>query len=174
MRYRTLNSFLTGSAFNIFGVVVSSTRLATFITGICCLIILHSLIYKTRLGLKIRAVSQHKDATWAYGVNVQSVSLFTFALSGAMAGISGVLMGLITSVNPVAGFSLVLFAFPIMVLAGFGEILGVIVVGIIIGLTESIISILIGQQFRIVAVYSLLLILFLIRPHGLFARESPT
>jgi branched-chain amino acid transport system permease protein len=169
--YRTVISFLTGKSFNIFGYVIPWTRLAAFICALASILGMHFFIFKTRTGIRIRATAQDKMAARLHGINVESTSILTFSLASATAGIAGVLLAITTSFNPYSGINFVFFAFTIMVLAGFGEIKGVIATGIIIGIAESLVALLAGEAYRTIAVNTLLLALFLVKPSGFFAKR---
>ncbi|MEM2424764.1 MAG: branched-chain amino acid ABC transporter permease [Candidatus Bathyarchaeia archaeon] len=168
---RTVISFLTGKSFNIFGYIIPYTRLVALILALFSILGIHFFIFKTRTGIRIRATAQEKIAARLHGINVESTSILTFSLASATAGIAGALLAITTSFNAFSGINFIFFAFTIMVLAGFGEIKGVIVTGIVVGIAESLVALFAGEAYRTLAVNILLLALFLIKPSGFFAKR---
>ncbi|WP_298491096.1 branched-chain amino acid ABC transporter permease [uncultured Maritimibacter sp.] len=115
---------------------------------------------KTTFGRQVRAVATNERAAALLGVNAQSVYLQTFFIAGALAGLAGVLIGLLfNSMQFLMGEPYMLRAFVVVVIGGLGSVQGAIVAYLPSGLTDAII-------------FALLFLVLLVRPNGLFGNVS--
>src|SRR5438067_9779112 len=101
---------------------------------------LYYMIQRTYMGKALRATSQDAEVAGLMGIDVNQVILFTFAVGGALAGTAGALLGPLLVVQPFMGGPIMLKAFAIVILGGFGNVQGTILSGFILGLIESYIS----------------------------------
>jgi branched-chain amino acid transport system permease protein len=132
---------------------------------------LYYMIQRTYMGKALRATSQDAEVAGLMGIDVNQVILFTFAVGGALAGTAGALLGPLLVVQPFMGGPIMLKAFAIVILGGFGNVQGTILAGFILGLIESYISgYFIGSWVDIVA-FALLVLMLAIRPTGLIAER---
>lgn len=131
-------------------------------------------LYRTRLGLAIRAVAQNKQTAGLMGIDVKRVSAFVYALYAALTGMVGVLMAAIYSVNAEVGIRYTLFAFFVVVLAGLGSILGVLVAGIFLGVLEALSAVYVGGSYTYLIVFGVLYLVLVISPQGLLRRGAAT
>jgi branched-chain amino acid transport system permease protein len=123
---------------------------------------------RTRYGLWIRAVKQDPQIATAMGIPVSLVYMATVALGGMLAGLSGVLAGPIVVVEYQMGLKILAYAFIIVVVGGFGSILGSIVVAILIGCLDGLFSALLGASEARIVTLVLVSALLLWRPDGIF------
>jgi branched-chain amino acid transport system permease protein len=130
-------------------------------------------IARTRLGLAMRAIAENPRTSALLGVPVEWVIVFTFVVSGALAGASGVLTGLVFhTVNPFMGFNATLKGMTIMVLGGLGNVPGAMLAGLGIGLIETL-SVAYGSAtFRDALVFGLLIAALVFRPQGLLGTRT--
>jgi branched-chain amino acid transport system permease protein len=96
------------------------------------------LIFRTRLGREIRAVSDRPDIAALMGIRVTHVHLIVAGLSAGLAAIAGVLLAMRASVSPFSGIGHLLIAFEVVVLGGLGSIKGVLLAGLLLGMTQVI------------------------------------
>lgn len=126
----------------------------------------------SRIGRAIRATAQNREAARLMGVPTRSVYLQVLALSGALAGISGVLLSSITQLSPPLGNDPMLKAFIMCVVAGLGNVPGSVAAAFILALVEA------GTQFYLGARWGFPLLLILVilaliwRPYGVFGRAT--
>ncbi|HYB21263.1 MAG TPA: branched-chain amino acid ABC transporter permease [Thermodesulfobacteriota bacterium] len=121
-------------------------------------------------GKRIRAVSQSKEAAEILGIDALSVRRITWVIGVASAGLMGALVGLVNPFSPYAGTTYLITAFSVAILGGMGSMFGTLVAGFIVGMTESLFSIILPSQITPVIAFLLIIIALLVRPEGLFSR----
>jgi len=139
---------------------------------IVILIALLFLIKKTKIGMAMRATSQKSQASMLMGINIEHIYIFTFALGAALAGAAGVLYGIIFPFNPYIGALPTIKAFAIIILGGLGSIPGAIIGGLLYGIAEQTAVISLGGIWRNAVAFSLLIIVLVLRPNGLFGEKG--
>jgi branched-chain amino acid transport system permease protein len=134
---------------------------------------LSALLFKTRIGIKLRAVSDDYVASWSVGIYVERAIGISWALAGAMAAVGGGLWGSIQGVDWSLSLLLVK-CLAVAILGGLDSIGGAVLAGLMIGILESVISAyldpLVGSSREVVAVFIILLTI-IIKPYGLFGKE---
>ncbi len=152
------------------GATITHTRIFIFSFG-CLLMILVSLfVYRTWLGKGIRAVSQSESGAALAGINANRMISLTFALSGALAGCAGFLLGHVTFVFPLMGFSPLLKAFAMIIIGGMGSIPGAIIGGFFIGITETLSIAFFSAEYADIFAFGALVITLMVRPRGLMGK----
>lgn len=167
---RAVHSILTGTRFNLFGVIIPILRLVVFIIAVASILCIDLFMYKTSVGKKILATVQEKTAARLVGINVDRMYLYAFVIASAAAGLAGSLIGIATSFNPYSGLLYVLYAFAVMTMSGLEKVKGTIVVGLLMGLLESYAGLFLGEVFRYTIVFLVLLITLVVKPTGLFGK----
>ena len=134
---------------------------------------LYLTLTRTRTGLAMQAIAENPRTAALLGVNVEWVILFTFCVSGALAGAAGVMTGLVFhTINPFIGFNATLKGMSIMVLGGLGNVPGAMLAGLGIGLLETL-SVAYGSAtFRDALVFLLLVLALVFRPQGLLGTRT--
>lgn len=152
-------------------VIVTAQRLYT--VGIALLIIigLHFFIQYSRMGKAMRATEQDREGAMTVGIGINEVSSFTFALGSALAGAAGALMGSLFVVHPVMGFTPLIKAFVIVIFGGLGSILGAIVGGLILGITEVLGGVYISSAYQDAYAFIILILVLSLKPTGLFGKR---
>jgi branched-chain amino acid transport system permease protein len=130
------------------------------------------LIKKTKIGMAMRATSQKSQASMLMGINIEHIYIFTFALGAALAGAAGSLYGIIFPFNPYIGALPTIKAFAIIILGGLGSIPGAIIGGLLYGIAEQSAVIFLGGIWRNAVAFSLLIIVLIFRPKGLFGEKG--
>ena len=132
---------------------------------------LHFFVRRTRLGKAMQATAQDQEAARMMGIEVDTVVMTTFFLGSALAGAAGLIFGLYYNFTSyVIGYTAGLRAFTAAVLGGIGSIPGAMLGGVIIGLIESLGGQLIATRWTDVIIFSILVIVLVLRPTGLFGR----
>jgi len=132
---------------------------------------LHFFVRRTRLGKAMQATAQDQEAARMMGIEVDSVVMTTFFLGSALAGAAGLIFGLYYNFTSyVIGYTAGLRAFTAAVLGGIGSIPGAMVGGVLIGLIESLGGQLLATRWTDVIIFSILVIVLVFRPTGLFGR----
>ena len=157
----------------IFG-EVSISWLQVFILSVTifCMIFLHLVIHKTRIGAAMRAVSQDKTTAALMGISVNRVISFTFAIGSAMGGLAGVLVGLYyNAIFPTMGYVAGVKAFAAAVLGGIGSVPGAILGGGVLGIAEVMGAGYISSEYRDGISYAVMIGVILFKPSGLIGRK---
>lgn len=154
---------------NLFGVQINPLHLVVFIISIILMTILQYIIFHTRLGRAMRAVSFNHDLASLMGIPTNRVISYTFMLGSALAGAAGVLVGLIyPKIEPLMGLMWGLKAFVAAVLGGVGSIAGALVGSMTLGLAEVMVVAYIAPTFRDALAFAILILILLYKPAGIF------
>ncbi len=122
------------------GISVGLVSLVSFAVSLALVIGLNLALTRTRLGRAMRAVAQNRTGAALVGLEVNRVYLVAFALSALLAGIGGVMIAVIQSPTPTIGLAFTLKAFSITVLAGLGNIRGILAASLVVALSESLVA----------------------------------
>lgn len=143
--------------------------LLNFLITVFATIFLEIFLKYTKTGRAIRATAYDQQAAALMGVNVDLMCIYTFVIAGALAGLSGVLRGMMYTVNPLMGL-IVLKAFIVAIFGGLGSIPGAFIGAMFLGVTESIVAGYITTTYRDVFAFLLLIAVLLARPWGLLGK----
>jgi branched-chain amino acid transport system permease protein len=135
--------------------------------------VLALLVQRSSMGQALRAIAENRDVARLLGVNAGRLTSAAFAISGALAGIAGVLIGLhYAAITPYVGVETGLKAIAVMVIGGTTSIWGVLLAGPLVGLVEVFSVVHGGAAFRDFAVYGLMILVLLLRPQGLLGGRA--
>lgn len=168
----------TGLAFNYLkdGVTIS--------VAVVLMVLLHLLLRYTTLGKAMRACADDLDLARASGINTRSVILWTWALSGALAGVAGALLAIIENINPLMGFNVLLFVFAAVIIGGIGSPSGALIGGLLVGLIQRISDVPLyrlqqaqllqgGQAYDPAVAFLVMIVVLLILPDGIMGGRRP-
>jgi branched-chain amino acid transport system permease protein len=133
--------------------------------------LLYAFMKFTFLGKALRAVSQDYDTAALVGINPNFLIMLTFIIASALAGMGGALLGPVLVLTPFAGTSVIVKAFAIVIIGGFGNVEGTIIAGLIVGLIESYTTQFLDPGLIDIVVFALLLVMLALRPTGLIAEK---
>jgi branched-chain amino acid transport system permease protein len=150
------------------GLVIVPQNLLMLAVGAVAMIMLHLFFSRTRIGQALRATAENPTAARLMGIPVDRMMTLTFLLSGFLAGGAGVLVASIVYANFDLGL-IGIKSFAAAVLGGFGQIGGAMVGGLVLGLIETLGAFYISSAFKDLIAYSLLILVLLVRPTGLFS-----
>ncbi len=152
---------------------VNSNQLIVLAVTLLLLLGLRFIVMKTRMGRAMRAVSFNPEAAALMGVNTDVVISFTFALGSALAAAAGILYAInYPSIDPLMGIMPGLKAFVAAVLGGIGNLPGAALGGIIIGVTETLVSGYISSTYRDAIAFAILIVILLVKPSGLLGKKE--
>jgi branched-chain amino acid transport system permease protein len=155
------------------GLSVTSNQVVVFVVTLALLIGLRFIVLKTKIGTAMRAVSFNPQAAALVGVNTDVVISFTFALGSALAAAAGILWAVnYPAIEPLMGILPGLKAFVAAVLGGIGNLPGAALGGIIIGVTETLVSGYISSTYRDAIAFGVLILILLIKPSGLLGKKE--
>lgn len=163
------------------GMTIQNKSLLVIAVTVAMLLGLDHLVRRTRLGKAIRAVAQDLPTAALMGIDPDKIIARTFLIGGALGGVAGVLFGLLYSqVNPFIGFVPGVKAFTAAVLGGIGNIYGAMLGGLVLGVMETIgatyllflTSGALGNEYKDVFTFLILVLLLLFRPQGLLGKAQ--
>lgn len=155
------------------GVEVTSIKLLDLGAAVALMVALTFLVQRTRVGRAMRAISTNLEAARLMGVPTDRVIAITFGLGSALAGAGGILFGLDQPrVDPFIGVQPGLKAFVAAVLGGIGNIPGAMLGGLLIGVVEQLAAAYLSSSFAPAIVFSILVVVLLVRPQGLLGKVT--
>ena len=151
---------------------ITGETIATILSCIVIMVCLMAFINRTRAGQAMLAVSEDKGAATLMGINVNGTIALTFAIGSALAAIAGVLLcSAYPSLTPYTGSMPGIKAFVAAVFGGIGSIPGAFIGGILLGIIENLAKAYISSQLSDAIVFSVLIIVLLVRPTGILGKK---
>ena len=170
-RLKALDQVVTGTV-TLFGTAMQAQNLLVIILAPALLGALALFLKFSKHGLAIRAIAQNDQAARLLGIRIERTYILTFAVSALLAGIAGVMIGGLFNITPSMGNDPLLRAFLVVVLGGLGSLPGTIIAAYLIGLIEAASSYYIGIYWTPVALFTVLIVILLVRPNGLLGRPA--
>ena len=157
----------------VFGVNAIQQRFILIAAVVATFIVLELMIRYSRLGRTIRAVSQNREACVVVGIDIERVTRITFCIGVALAAVAGALMGpILVTIYPAMGEGLTFKAFAVTVIAGMGNVQGVVLSSLFLGSTESFGAGFAGTQSREAVGFVALIAVLMWRPYGVFTARG--
>ncbi len=161
-----------GMSLQLTGISITYDRIVAVGVVVAVLVGFGLLLWKTKIGLAMRATSQINRTAMLMGINVERIYMITFALGSALAAVAGGLYGIIFSFDSQVGAMPTIIAFAIIILGGLGSIRGAIIGGLLYGITEQLATLFLGGTWSSAVAFALLIIVLIIRPNGLFGEKG--
>jgi branched-chain amino acid transport system permease protein len=133
---------------------------------------LYAFMRSTFIGKALRAVAQDRETAGLMGINENLVIALTIVIASALAGMAGALLGPVVVLTPFTGASLIVKAFAIVIIGGFGNMEGTIIAGLLVGIIEAFTVQYLGSGIIDLVVFAMLLAMLVIRPTGLIAERK--
>ena len=171
---RQFTSVITVPALKLAGgkLSISSVTIVTILSCIVIMAALMTFINKTKMGQAMLAVSEDRGAATLMGINVNRTISVTFAIGSALAAVAGVLLcSASPSLSPYTGSMPGIKAFVAAVFGGIGSIPGAFIGGILLGIIENLAKAYISSQLSDAIVFSVLIIVLLVRPTGILGKK---
>jgi branched-chain amino acid transport system permease protein len=167
-----VHSPLAAAALWLGPVFVDVARLVTFLVAVALTLALWAFLFKTDLGRTIRAAADNPYGALVIGTDVRRVYAVAFGVGAACVGAAGALVAPILPFQPPTGLSLSVASFNIVIIGGMGSLLGAFVGGLLVSLAESLGAVFLEPSLKELFSFSLLIVILLFRPAGLFGRRS--
>jgi branched-chain amino acid transport system permease protein len=167
-----VRSPLAAAALWLGPVFVDVARLVTFVVAVALTLALWAFLFKTDLGRTIRAAADNPYGALVVGTDVRRVYAVAFGVGAACVGAAGALVAPILPFQPPTGLSLSVASFNIVIIGGMGSLLGAFVGGLLVSLAESLGAVFLKPSLKELFSFSLLIVILLFRPAGLFGRRS--
>ena len=144
-------------------VTVLQIKVVSFATALVLGVCLAVFMKKTRLGQAIRATAQNARAARILGIDTDRVYCMTFALNAAICGACGALVLMTWVIQPFMGLAYTIRSFMIVIVAGIGNVAGVVLAGLGLGVAENFAGFILGAEFQAAFVFSLLVVILVWR-----------
>ncbi|RJR53600.1 MAG: branched-chain amino acid ABC transporter permease [Desulfobacteraceae bacterium] len=165
-----IGGFLNGTV-KIFDFVYPIYRIFIFFCGALVGLIMALILYKTRLGIILRAAVNDSLMVNTLGINVPRVFMGVFAFGAALSGFAGVIAGPLLTTYPGMANEILIDAFVVIVVGGFGSLGGALIASLLIGELQSF-GVMLFPKLSLVLVYLLMALILVIKPSGLFGEEQ--
>lgn len=166
-----MTSWLEGAWEPVTGIQLPLNRL--FIVGLTIIVaaVLYFALFKTRWGLKTRAVTQNRIMSGAAGINTDKVDAMTFAVGSGLAGIAGSVFTMVGSTNPLTGQLYIVDSFIVVVFGGVQTLLGTFLSALVISQAQTTLEYILSGSMAKVTILLLVVVVLYFRPNGLFSHK---
>jgi urea transport system permease protein len=165
-------SWLSGGAQVMVGVYLPYNRIFIIVLSILCVAGIYFLLFRTGVGLRVRAVMQNRDMSSCLGIPTRKVDAYTFAFGSGLAGLAGCALTLIGNVEPGLGQNYIVDSFMVVVTGGVGKLMGTIVASLGIGGLNKLLEPSFGAVYGKVLILVLVVLFLQRRPSGLFTIKG--
>ena len=163
---------IESKSFSFNGFTITNLQILILVVTSVMLLILYILVYRTKIGIAMRACSVSVDNAKLMGINTNLIISGTFGVGAFMAGVAGILIGVYYSaVYPTMGYLLGMKAFAAAILGGIGSIPGAVFGGFIIGTIESLGAGYISSAYRDAFAFFVMILILVVRPSGLMGAK---
>ena len=160
-----------GDTVEIVGITYPVYRIFIFVCAVFVGTMMALILYKTRLGIILRAAVNDSEMVNALGFNVPLVFMGVFAFGAALSGFAGVIAGPLLSTYPGMAHEILIDAFVVIVVGGFGSLGGAVVASLLIGELQSF-GVLLFPKLSLALVYLLMAAVLIVKPSGLFGEKQ--
>jgi branched-chain amino acid transport system permease protein len=170
---RTAAILPTSGGVHFLGVSMGEADLIIILVSAALMIGLQRIVYHTKMGTAMRAVSWNANTAALMGINIDWVISFTFVLGSVLAAVAGILYSAkYPKIDPLMGLMPGLKAFVAAVLGGIGNVPGAMLGGLLLGLAEQLVSGYVSSSWKDAVAFALLILILLVRPSGLLGRGT--
>jgi branched-chain amino acid transport system permease protein len=169
---RSVTTAYSGAVLRVGPLAIPVIRLVSLAIAFGLIAGLHLLLARWRWGKAIRATAEDWQAALLTGIDVRRAYLLAFAIGTALAGAAGTLVSVGYSISPAIGLEWTLKALIVVVLAGLGSMLGTFAAGLVVGVAEALSAAAFGGPYREVVGLVIFVVVLVLRPQGLFGRQS--
>ncbi|MGX9425595.1 MULTISPECIES: urea ABC transporter permease subunit UrtB [Bradyrhizobium] len=127
------------------------------------------IMYRTSLGMKVRAIIRNPKMAAACGIDVRKVNALTFAYGSGLAGVAGVMMSGFKGVSPDLGSSMVVDGFMVVVTGGLGSLIGTIMASGLLGETNALVAVATNDILARAVIFAAVILVIVLKPEGLFS-----
>lgn len=160
-----------GGSISFAGLSVSTDRIVGFLIAMASVAFFWLFLKKTRTGNAIRAVSEHETGAMLMGIELNKIHTLTFALSSMLAAIAGAALLSVIPAYPTMGMQPLYKSWFVVILVGLGNIQATIIGGFLVGLIEAVSSFSLGAMWQDVVSLSIIILVLLVKPTGLFGKK---
>ena len=166
---KNVPSFFTGVV-AVAGVRLPTERLIAAAVGVVLVALLYLLVYRTKVGLAMRAIEEDEETARMLGIDADRVAALACAVGFALAALAGAFVAPIYSLNPGMGLEAILMSFLIIIVGGLGSISGTVLAGLLVGILQSVGGVLLGAEAAYGLVFVVMIVVLVVRPTGLLGK----
>jgi branched-chain amino acid transport system permease protein len=144
--------------------------LLDFLAAVALIILLSQFLKRSYIGKAIRGSTQEKRAAQLVGINTKYINAIAFGIAMVTAAVAGVFLGLTYPFTPQSGISFLIIAFGVVIIGGLGSMLGTLLGGMVLGVSQTMGGYFFGSTAQMLVVYLAVLVVLSIRPQGFFGR----
>ena len=170
LQYLKIPTFMAESM-DMFGQQVPIYRVFIFLFAVAIFILAWFIIYRTKFGIQLRAVTQNKDIAGCFGINSGFVYSATFAFGTGIAALAGAFVAPLKSISPDMGTNYIIDAFMVVVLGGVESLIGTAASSFIIGESSSFLASFSNDTLAKALVLLIIILILRVKPEGLFTRK---
>jgi branched-chain amino acid transport system permease protein len=168
---RRLPEFLPSQPIIIGDAFIGSKTFYSFLIAAAVIAVLITVFHFWRGGIALRATATDRAAASSVGINVPGVFSFSWMLAAVVAALAGILVGSVGGISSAMGlFGLSVFV--VVIVGGLDSIAGALIAGLFIGWLEAMVGRFLGGEFKLLATFSILLVVLVVRPYGLFGTHE--
>jgi len=167
---RSMSTPLEGTTVVVGGILLFGQRLLVAASAVVTFLGLTAFLRFTEIGRAMRAMAQNKQACVMVGIDVRRITGWTAAISAALTGFAAATIAPLFDLYPSMGTDVVFKSFAVVIIGGMGNIAGAAVAGIALGVAEGLASGYFGAAFKDGIAFAAMILILLVRPHGLFGR----
>ncbi len=166
---KTVPTYVSGIV-QFLGVRLPRERLLAAGVAVVLVAGLYLLVYRTKVGLAMRAIEEDEETARMLGVNANRVAALSVATGFVLAAVAGAFVAPIYSLNPGMGLEPILMSFLIIIVGGLGSITGTVLAGLLVGVLQSVGGVLFGAEAAYGLVFAVMIAVLVVRPAGLLGR----
>jgi len=161
-----------GQGIDFAGSTFALNRIVAFAAAVIICGALYLWLNVSRPGIAVRAIAVNPNSSQLVGINVRRLSALAFALGGAVTAVGGTLVSTFLTLDASVGVLFTMKALIIVIMGGVGDVRGVIIAALVLGLAETAVATLIDPGLTLAAAYFMFILVLLFRPQGLFGRPT--
>ncbi len=168
--FRSISNPIVQGRLEVFGIFLGTPQVVASLGSLAAFGLLYWFISRTETGMALQATAQDREAASLMGIRTERMFALGWGIGAACVGVAGVLLANFYYIFPEVGSLFALIAYVAVAMGGFGNILGALAAGVLIGLVEAMGGLLIDPAFKYAFVFMLYLAIVIFRPQGLFGK----
>lgn len=161
-----------GQVITLLGSPLKANRLLALGFAVVIGVGLYLVLHHTRRGTALRAVAVSPTSAQLVAIDVRKAAAFAFALGGGLVAASGTLVSMFFTINASMGVVFTMKALIVVIMGGVGNLMGCLVAGLLLGLTESLVATFVSPGLTLAVTFGLFLLVLIIRPTGMFGKAG--
>jgi len=163
---------VAAGSFDLGGVYLPKARVMTIVVAAVAIFAVYQLLYRTRLGTALRALTDDREMAFAMGMRPKVLFPLAFAIATGLAGLTGALVTPQFSLAPFVGEQVLMISFLTVILGGLGSLQGAVIAAVLVGLLESFVGVYVGGSWAPLILFTGILVLLVVRPSGLLGHRT--